>query len=241
MQPVDPTAAELGRLDQIATDSPYATGVNSAIVRYEAEVFGRHWRPGACLEIGPAEGVMTAILATEYADLTLLEGSSAFCEDLAARFPTATVVNSLVEQYEPARRFDTVLVGQVLEHVIDPVSALARVGNWLADGGVVCAAVPNARSLHREAGVLLGLLGDARDFSPADLANGHRRVYDPDSFRADLKASGLRILRLGGFWVKSLSNQQVEQACDTRELHAQMALGERYPDISALIYAICTR
>jgi len=48
--------------------------------------------------------------------------------------------------------------GHVLEHVDDPVAVLRLVKSWLKPGGRVLAAVPNARSIHRQAAVIMGLL-----------------------------------------------------------------------------------
>src|SRR2546425_140356 len=55
--------SERRRLDAIAADSWYAKGVNATAVAYCARVFGRHWRGTRCLELGPAEGLMTEVLA----------------------------------------------------------------------------------------------------------------------------------------------------------------------------------
>ncbi|NBR68254.1 MAG: methyltransferase domain-containing protein, partial [Actinobacteria bacterium] len=49
-------------------------------------------------------------------------------------------------------------MGHVLEHVLDPLDAVQRAYAWLRPGGMVLAAVPNARSLHRQAAVSMGLL-----------------------------------------------------------------------------------
>jgi hypothetical protein len=63
-------------------------------------------------------------------------------------------------------------------------------------------------------------------------------VYDPESFRADFTAAGLRLELFGGYWLKPLSNAQIERDWDHRMLDAFMRLGERYPDIAAEIYVI---
>jgi 2-polyprenyl-3-methyl-5-hydroxy-6-metoxy-1,4-benzoquinol methylase len=40
-------------------------------------------------------------------------------------------------------QFDAVLFGDVLQHLVDPAAALARVRPWLSPRGVVVASVPN--------------------------------------------------------------------------------------------------
>lgn len=229
---------EHARLEQIATRSIYAEGVNAALIRYGASIFSRSWRGTSALELGPAEGLATDLLAAAFPDLTLVDGSERFTTQLRERFPQATVVRSLFEDWEPARRFDQILLGHVLEHVEDPVALLGRVATWLEPGGRIQMSTPNSRSLHRQAGVLLGQLRTARDFSEKDVAHGHRRIYDPDSLRADVMAAGLRIEAEGGWLLKPVSDAQIESDWSAELLHAYMRLGERYPDIAANIYVI---
>ena len=78
---------EKSRLDSIADDSWYAMGANGASVRYSASVFGRFFRPGSCLEMGPAEGLGTELLVKHFTDLTCVDGAQSFCEALRARYP----------------------------------------------------------------------------------------------------------------------------------------------------------
>ena len=231
---------ETDRLDRIAADSWYSKGLNTATVQYCASVFARYWRGRRCLEMGPAEGVMTPFLAQAFPDLTLLEGAQAFCFDLQRRFPAAAVVHSLFEDFSPAAPFDTIVLGHVLEHVDRPAKILRLTRSWLAPDGVICAAVPNARSLHRQAAVLMGLLDTESSLNPADLHHGHRRVYNPESFHADFLSAGLRIQISGGYWIKPLSNAQMESDWTPEMVHAFLRLGERYPGIAAEIYVVAS-
>jgi len=227
-------------LDVIASDSWYAEGANAALARYGARVFGRFWRGRSCLELGPAEGQMTPLLLDVFERVVLVEGSAVFAEALQERFADAVVVHSLFEDFAPDEPFDTILIGNVLEHVDEPRELLAAARGWLAPGGRLLASVPNARSIHRQAAVLLGLLDDEHAFSEADVHHGHRRVYDPESLRSDVLASGLSIEFFGGYWLKPLSNAQIEESWSDELLTAFMALGERYPDIAAQLYVVAT-
>lgn len=237
-----PTARdERTRLESIAEHSTYGAGANAATVAYSARVFGRLFRGERCLELGPAEGLMTPYLAERFAHLTVVDGSARFCADLRARFRHARVVCSLFEDYAPEDRFDAIVLGHVLEHVEAPRALLARAREWLAPEGRLFAAVPNARSLHRQAAVLMGLLGREDELNEADLRHGHRRVYDPESFRQDVLGAGLRIEVFGGYWLKPVSNGQIERDWTPEMLEAFMALGERYPDIAGELYIVATR
>lgn len=237
----DHTAAERRRLEDIAGDSWYAKGVNGASVAFSGEIFARHFRGGSCLELGPAEGVMTGLLDRAFDSLTVVDGSERFCEALRERFPDAEVVQSLFEEFAPGRKFDAIVLGHVLEHVSDSRGLLAAAREWLGPEGRIYAAVPNARSLHRQAAVMLGMLVGEHELNETDIHHGHRRVYDPESFRQDFLAAGLRIEVFGGYWIKPLSNAQIDASWTPEMIRAFMELGERYPDIAAEIYVIAGR
>jgi 2-polyprenyl-3-methyl-5-hydroxy-6-metoxy-1,4-benzoquinol methylase len=181
---------------------------------------------------------MTGALVSSFEHVELVEGSERFAVELARRFPDAKVHHALFEDYEPNTTFDAIILGHVLEHVEDPRALLARTRGWLAPSGAVYVAVPNARSIHRQAAVLMSLLETEHSFNEADAHHGHRRVYDPETLRADISAAGLRVSIFGGYWLKPLSNEQIEAHWSAEMLDAFMALGERYPDTAAELYVV---
>lgn len=229
---------ELQKLQEIASDSWYCRGVNSDMVRYSYQIFSRFILPGSILEMGPAEGVMTELLATRHQPMTLVEGAGSFCEDLRRRFPKAEVVHSLFEDFQTDKKFDNIILGHVLEHVDDAVATLKYARQWLAPGGRILTAVPNARSLHRQAAVIMGLLPFEEAMNEADIHHGHRRIFNPETFRNAFFQSGLSVEIFGGYWIKPVSNKQIEESWTPQMLDAFMKLGERYPDIAAEIYVI---
>jgi 2-polyprenyl-3-methyl-5-hydroxy-6-metoxy-1,4-benzoquinol methylase len=233
--------AERERLERIAATSTYSAGVMGPAIRHCAEIFLRHLGPGPTLELGPAEGLMTDLLAPRVPALTVVEAGEPFCRAIRERHPRVTVVHALFEEYRPAAPFQNVILGHVLEHVAEPVALLRRVAGWLAPGGRVLAAVPNARSLHRQAAVLMGLLPSEDALNARDLAHGHRRVYDPGSLRRDFEDAGLRVEASGGYWLKPLSNAQIEASWTDAMVEAFMRLGERHADVAAEIYVVAGR
>ncbi len=232
---------ELDRLDKIAKDSWYAKGVSTKMVEYSFEVFSRHIVGGNILEMGPAEGVMTPLLLSICESLTLLEGAKEFCDDLRARYPTATVVHSLFEDYAPSERYDYIILGHVLEHVENPEAIISQASDWLKPGGKIIAAVPNSQSLHRQAAVLMGLLKTEDSLNEMDVHHGHRRVFNPISFKAAFLQAGLTIEHFGGYWMKPLSNGQIEATWTPEMLKAFLKLGEQYPEIAAEIYIVAIK
>jgi len=233
--------SERDRLETIAAGSLYAATVMPAAIRYCFKIMQRFVRGNDVLEMGPAEGVMTEQLDSAGYRLTLVEGSARFCRELGERFPNAKVHHALFEEFEPSSEFDCIVLGHVLEHVEDPVAVVRRASTWLRPEGRIFAAVPNARSLHRQAAVDMGLLSREHELNQLDIHHGHRRVFDPESFRSVFPHAGLRIEVFGGYWLTLISNQQIQTTWSQEMLDAFMRLGERYPDIAAEIYVVATK
>ncbi len=230
---------EQAHLERISNVSRYAAGANSATIKYSFKIADRYLVGESLLELGPAEGVMTELLATTGKRMTLVEGSGLFCEDLRKRFPRATVVHALFEDYRPKEQFDNIILGHVLEHVQDPVDILTRAKQWLKPcTGRLFAAVPNARSVHRQAAVIMGMLPQENALNEMDIHHGHRRVFSPESFRNAFYQAGLHVEIFGGYWLKPVSNKQIETGWTPQMLDAFMQLGERYPDIAGEIYVV---
>lgn len=232
---------ELQRINSIAENSLYAAGPNKDTINYSFQIFKRHLSGKTALELGPAEGVMTELLNKCGLALTLVEGSSLFCRSLETRFPEAKVVNSLFEEFLPAEQFDNIIMGHILEHIEDPISLLTRARNWLSPKGKILSAVPNALSIHRQAAVLMGLLESEDSLNEADIHHGHRRVFNTNSFRNCFVQAGLKIEVMGGYWLKPVSNKQIEEDWTPDMLDAFLKLGEKYPEIAGEIYVIATR
>jgi 2-polyprenyl-3-methyl-5-hydroxy-6-metoxy-1,4-benzoquinol methylase len=231
---------EVEQLEKIARDSWYAKGANVNTVEYSFQIFNRFLKGPNVLELGPAEGLMTNHLARLDVALTAVDGSTSFCEQLKARLPKVEVVNSLFETFQPTKSFNTIILGHVLEHVESATDILKLVRSWLVSGGRVLASVPNSRSLHRQAAVIMGLLPFEESLNAADIHHGHRRVFNPETFRHSFSEAGFCIEIFGGYWLKPVSNRQIEESWSKEMLSAFMTLGERYPDIAGEIYVIAT-
>ena len=88
--------SEKTRLEEISDVSLYCAGVNSTTIKYSFKIAQRHLVGDSILEMGPAEGIMTELLAATGKKLTLVEGSGLFCDSLRRRFPQSNIVHSLV-------------------------------------------------------------------------------------------------------------------------------------------------
>jgi trans-aconitate methyltransferase len=208
------------------------------LIRFRFETLRPHLTGGEGLELGPAEGQMTRLLLDHFTTLTVVDGSSA----LLAQIPESSrliKVHALFEEFVPDRAFTTIVMEHILEHVDRPVDILKRARTWLAPGGRLLAGVPNGHSIHRLAAVKMGLLSEPCELNVRDRTLGHRRVYTPDTFKADLEAAGLRVVTRGGVFFKPLSNQQIENHWTEEMIRGFYELGNDFPELAAELYAVC--
>jgi 2-polyprenyl-3-methyl-5-hydroxy-6-metoxy-1,4-benzoquinol methylase len=226
------------KLEKVANNSLYTTFTNSATIEHSFKIFKRFLKPGKILELGPAEGLMTVHLNELDASLTVIEGSNVFARELKCKFPTINVINELFENATLDAKFDNIILGHVLEHVDNPLLILELIKKWLNPGGIVLCAVPNARSIHRQAAVEMNMLKSIFSMSDKDVHHGHLRIYTPELLREDFIEAGYNIIHTGGYWLKPISDKQIEQQWNIEMLEAFMRLGEFYPDIAGEIYLI---
>ena len=229
------------RLERIAEIANYDQGLNGVMIRHSVEIFLRWVIPGSTLEMGPAEGLSTQYLIKNISDLTVVDGSQFYVDQIRERFPQVKSTVALFEEYRPMARFQNIIMGHVLEHVENPRAIVDRAWDWLVPGGRIIAAVPNAHSLHRQIGVLAGLLKSETQLNAADILIGHRRVFTPDELQNCFNTEKYIHIYSGGYFLKSLSNQQISKTTDPLIQASLMKLGERYPDISADIYIVMER
>lgn len=229
------------KLEDVAANSLYTTFTNSTTIEYSYRVFKRYIKAGTVLELGAAEGLMTSKLLEVDPNLYIVEGSRLFSEQLKQKFPSVTVINKLFEEVTLDVKFDNIILGHVLEHVEDPVKILKIATKWLKEDGLLFTAVPNARSIHRQAAVEMGLINSIFDLSEKDIHHGHMRIYTPETFTSDFIKAGLEVYHKGGYWLKPISDSQIQDSWSKEMLDAFMKMGEYYPDIAAELYIIANK
>lgn len=232
---------EMEKLNKIALDSHYMLPVNKLMIEHSFKIFSRFICGGRILEMGPAEGLMTDYLIKITNQLSVVEASDFFYSNLKLKYPGIDIHHSLFEEFKPTVKYDYIILGHVLEHVVDPIGIVKKAKKWLNPDGKIIASVPNSRSLHRQAAVIMGILPCEYSMSAKDIHDGHRRIYNPETFRHVFISSDLKIEYFGGYWLKPLSNNQIESNWSTDMIQAFMRLGERYPDIAAEIYVVASK
>lgn len=191
------------------------------------------------LELGPASGYMTKSLVTEFDELHIVEGAKNLLDQIPD-YPNMVKRHSLFEEYETGVRYDTIVMSHVLEHICDPQQVLTRIHGWLKDDGVFLVSVPNAKSLHRLVAVEMGLLANEYQLNQRDKDLGHYRVYDLDSLRKDLSDAGFNIQHSGGYFLKPLSNGQIEQNWSQQMIDGFYKVGMQFQENCAEIFVVCS-
>ena len=233
---------EQRRLQSLAPDFSSETGFNARLIDFRFDAM-RPFLEGraSCVELGSSDGRMTERLVTLFPDdLTAVDGTEAYVDEVARRLPQIEAVHSLFEEYAPGRTFEAAVLGHVLEHVADPVTVLGAAKNLLAPGGIAIVTVPNANSIHREVGVAMGLLAATNELNEDDIRIGHRRVYTRDELVEDVEASGLRVEHAGGVYLKPLSNAQVESWPEPL-IQAFYEVGKLHPELCAELMVVAVR
>ena len=107
---------------------------------------------------------------------------------------------SRIEEFKGDRKYDVILLLNLIEHVDDPVAVLERMRELLAPGGKILAKTPNHDSL------------DARLFRNRSWGGYHCPrhwvIFTPESFAAAIQRAGLKVDRIeftqgAPFWAVS--------------------------------------
>lgn len=192
------------------------------------------------LELGLGHGYTTDIFSRRFARHVVLEGSPAVICNFRDKHPDcrAEIVDTWFENFATDERFDVIVMGFILEHVEDPLLILRRFRDFLAPGGKMFLAVPNARVLNRRLGQLAGLLDDVTTLSENDLLLGHKRFYTVDSLSAEVAQAGCGVDRLEGIYLKPFTTRQiVSLQLDRKIMDALCTVGVDYPELSCGLLA----
>jgi 2-polyprenyl-3-methyl-5-hydroxy-6-metoxy-1,4-benzoquinol methylase len=199
------------------------------------------------LDIGCGVGQFTPMFLEKFTRVVGLDASEKFL--LTARKANRKVeyVVGSGETFKLGEKFDTISMNMLLEHVDDPVALLKNCTKHLAKGGIILAQVPNANSVTRRIGVLMGVIDSIDHISEKERNYfGHQRIYKLDTLIADCKKAGLKIVAKGGLLFKPLPNEILGNICRSNGkkwtdsfLKALMVFGEDRPEDCANLYVAC--
>jgi GT2 family glycosyltransferase/2-polyprenyl-3-methyl-5-hydroxy-6-metoxy-1,4-benzoquinol methylase len=170
------TEVDLNDLNTARTQLVLLTGLNKRV-----------------LEVGPATGYITKVLQKRGCSVTGIEidpAAAAEAEPYAARMLVGDVESFDLEAVLGNERFDAVMFGDVLEHLVDPAGVLSRVRTLLSDEGSVIASIPNVA----HGSVRLALLSGQFPYASQGLLDRtHLRFFTRDSLERLFQRSGFDI------------------------------------------------
>jgi 2-polyprenyl-3-methyl-5-hydroxy-6-metoxy-1,4-benzoquinol methylase len=216
------------------SDFPYALDNDLILNWYPQRVVAL--APGrSLLELGIGHGHSARRFATRFPRYVVVEGSQAIIDRFRSQHGTGSidVAHAMFEDFDTDETFDVIVMGFVLEHVADPDLVLRRFRRFLAPGGSLFVAVPNAESLHRRLGHEAGLLGDLMELGDGDRQLGHLRLYTVASLRRAIEQAGYVVTTVEGLLLKPITTAQIESLrLPDAVLHAMLKVGVSYPELS---------
>ncbi len=185
------------------------------MVKYQLENLLELATGQSALDLGCNDGFITQELCKRFSRVVGVDASEEHIKVARQRIKNAVFHRAMFEEFDPGDElFDTIYMVNVLEHVDSPIDILRRAKEWLNEDGSIVIHVPNALSLNRRIGQLMGIISSYYELSPQDTEVGHRRFYDMDSLRRDIVASDLKVESMGGVLLKPFSHPQMEWFTD---------------------------
>ncbi len=152
---------------------------------------GRRW-----LDVGTGAGRMLDVMAAECEVAVGVEPNQALRD---AALSKGHQIFRSIDDLPANAKFDVVTLFHVLEHMMDPVAALARLRETLTEGGVVIIEVPHARDFLLET-------ADCDAFRRFTLWSEHLVLHTRDSLAAVVTAAGFAAPLVEGYQRYPLPN-----------------------------------
>jgi len=202
-----------------------------------------HLRGPSVLDLGYVDGGWTdPILALGWTS-DIVEGAATHVHRARQRYAgraDVRIYHARFEEFHADRKYDSIIAGDILRYIEDPIPLLRRLRDWLTAKGRLLVTIPNSRSLHRRIGTLLGMETHPLAPNSQDIEVGNLRNYDRYQLRHELLTAGLRISELRGCFLKPLSSSQMTDWSDEL-LVAFLEIGDELEDYAWFLYAVCER
>lgn len=238
---IESVRREVERASRHYYHTPLQQGIDNRTKQFVLERCASFIRGPAVLELGYVDGLWTDEILRQGCKVDIVEGAARHIEHASKRYAgnaEVRIFHQLFQEFEPASSYDTVVAGDMLRYLPDPVAFLARARSWINDDGCLIATIPNSRSLHRRVGSLMNMEPTPAEANQRDLEVGNRRSYDRYDFRHLLIQGGFDVQVLRGCFLKPLSSAQM-QDWDDDLLRAFLEIGDELEDYCWFIYAVC--
>jgi len=176
----------------------YAIGLRISQRASQAQAFLGHDRARRLLDVGCGEGFVLAEFSRRGWEVEGIDFSVAGVEamnpDMADRVEQGDLFELLEARIGLGHTHDLVWLGNVLEHVLDPIALLTALRRLVAPGGLLVAIVPNDGSAYQEMLFESGAIDRRFWIAIPD----HMSYFTADTLRATAQATGWDTLEILG-------------------------------------------
>ena len=143
---------------------------------------------------------------------------------------------SLFEDFETTKKYDCIIMANILEHVENPEFILMKYKKFLKQQGRVFVEVPNSNVLNRLIAVKAGMLESTSHLTKTDILVGHKRIFSIDTITSLVEKCGYHVLNTIGTFLKPITSAQMKQIGFSQKIYTALGiLGNMYPDLSNTI------
>jgi 2-polyprenyl-3-methyl-5-hydroxy-6-metoxy-1,4-benzoquinol methylase len=196
-----------------------------------AEITGRT-TSGSMLDVGCGEGFVMRHFSSLGWQVAGIDFSRAGVDHHNPEYAHLTkqgdVFQLLAEKIDTAEQHDVVWLGNVLEHVLDPVGLLQSLRQLVRPDGLLVVTVPNDGSAYQESLLESGTISERFWIAVPD----HISYFSVDSLRHTAEATGWQCLGLQGdfpidlFLAHPGANYVADRTCGPAAHHARLKLEE---------------
>ena len=195
------------------------------------------------LNLGYVDGSWTDIFLDKNFNVDIVEGASRHIKHAEERYSNnnnVRIYNKLFQEFCPDKKYNTIIAGDMIRYLHNPVQFLSIAKDWLYDDGCLIATIPNSKSLHRRIGALMQMESTPTAANKRDQEVGNIRSYDRYEFRNLFVEAGYNVNELRGCFLKPLSSEQISNWSD-KLLRAFLDIGDELQDYCWFIYVICSK
>ncbi len=189
----------------------------------------------SALELGCGKGRWTTVLCERYQEVDVVDAAFELVEkvtnSLKNKGAKITGHVNLIEDFLDSTncKWEHIFLSMLLEHVENPVDILSKVKRVCNPSGTLFIAIPNATSIHRMVALRAGLIKKIDELSINDQKVGHRRVYNLEMIKQQLKDAGFIVSKIIPVGLKAITHEQMKQLPD-KILWSLCRSGDLVPD-----------